>query len=67
MSKTYQVMNVDCKGIKLICIYDTTAKWNPYKLYQKSYDNGWHRKKITEYTDFQSVLYHLVENYDFRR
>lgn len=67
MSKTYKVMDIDYKGIKIVCIYDSTAKYNPFKLYERWYGNGWHRKKIVEYTDFQSVLYHLIENYDFRR
>lgn len=28
---------------------------NPYKVYRKWYDQGWHRKLITKYADLFSV------------
>ena len=61
MAKTYQVMNICERGHHWVCIYDTAAKHNPYKLYQKWYDMGWHKRKVVEYADFQSVLWHLLQ------
>ncbi len=61
MAKTHQVMDMCDRGIRYVCIYDSTAKRNPYKLYRKWYDMGWHRKKETEYDDFQSVLWHILQ------
>lgn len=61
MPKTYQVMNICEGGHHWVCIYDTAAKRNPYKLYQKWYDMGWHKRKVVEYADFQSVLWHLLQ------
>lgn len=61
MPKTYQVMNISERGHHWVCIYDTAAENNPYKLYQKWYDMGWHRTKVIEYADFQSVLWYLLQ------
>lgn len=61
MAKTYQIMNVSDHGHNYVCIYDSTANYNPYKLYRKWYDKGWHRKKVAEYCEFQSILWHLLQ------
>ena len=61
MAKTYQVMNISDHGKHFACIYDSSARCNPYKLYRKWYDQGWHRKKVVEYDDFESVLWHLLQ------
>lgn len=61
MSKSWQVMTTCEKGRHFVCIYDSSAKRNPYKLYEKWYDLGWHRKKVVEYEDFQSILWHLLQ------
>ena len=61
MAKTYQVMNVSDNGHHYVCIYNSTTNRNPYKLYRKWYDRGWHRKKVVEYQDFQSILWHLLQ------
>ena len=39
----------------------STAKHNPYKLYHKWWDMGWHRKKIVEYGDLDSILFHIMQ------
>lgn len=59
--KTHKVMDLMFYGKHYICIKDSTTTRNPYKLYEKYYDNGWHRKKITEYSDIDSVLFHLLQ------
>lgn len=59
--KTRKVMELQYNGAGYICILDMTTQRNPYKLYRKWYDMGWHRKKIVEYGDMDSVLFHLLQ------
>lgn len=63
MAKTWQVLNINDHGKCYVCIYDSRTDRNPYKLYKKWYDKGWHRKKEVEYQDFESVLWHLLQSY----
>lgn len=69
--KTRKVLDINVEGIWWICVFDLRAKTNPYKLYRKWYENGWHRKKVEEYGNFVSVLCHLrdyafTENWGFK-
>ena len=59
--KTRKVVEMNDFGFRIVVIMDTTAKRNPYKIYQKWYDHGWHRKKLNEYADFQSVLWYILQ------
>lgn len=59
--KTRKIMEMNDMNNHYICILDTTAKRNPYKIYRKWYDDGWHRKKVNEYGDFQSVLWYILQ------
>lgn len=60
--KTRKIMEMNNRNKHYICIMDYTAKYNPYKLYTKWYDDGWHKHKIAEYADFQSVLWHILQH-----
>ena len=59
--KTRKVMELQYNGAWYICILDTTTQRKTYKLYRKWWDGGWHRKKIVEYGDMDSVLFHLLQ------
>lgn len=59
--KTRKVMELQYNGAWYICILDMTTQHNPYKLYRKWWDGGWHRRKIVEYGDMDSVLFHLLQ------
>ena len=59
--KTRKVMELQLDGNWYICVLDMTAQRNPYKLYRKWWDGGWHRHKIVEYGDMDSVLFHLLQ------
>lgn len=61
MAKTKQIMTMDYNGKHYVCIQHSTDTTNPYKLYEKWYDKGWHRKKVEEYGDFDSILFHLMQ------
>ena len=61
MAKTHKVMDLQMDGNTYICVKDSTAKHNPYKLYRKWWDGGWHKKKIVEYCDMDSILFHLLQ------
>lgn len=56
MAKTSKVMEVTIKETRYLVIKDNTAVRNPYKVFRKWYDTGWHRSKVTEYEDLESVL-----------
>ena len=64
MAKTTKIMDIRFGGMWFVCILDTTAKFNPYKVYQKWYEpeKGWHRKKLNEYADPRSALF-FIANY----
>jgi hypothetical protein len=55
-------MEMQFNGKWYVCIEDSTAKYNQYKLYHRWYDMGWHRKKIAEYANFDSVLFYLLQS-----
>ena len=62
--KTMKIMDINNSGDHLICIKDLTTKRNPYKIYQVYWkDGGWHRKLLTKYQDFESVVWFLKYYY----
>lgn len=64
MSKTSKVMEVLIGQTRWMVIKDNSQTANPYKVYHKWWDGGWHRKKITEYADLTSVFYTLMRASD---
>ena len=58
--KTVQCLKVFENGQYYVC-YRTDGYHNPYKLYLKWYNCGWHQKKIAEYGDFNSILFYLIQ------
>lgn len=62
MAKTMQVLNICDRGKQFVCVKHLDTNRNPYKLYRKWYDMGWHQRKVVEYQDFESVLWHLLQN-----
>lgn len=60
--KTRKVMEIDFNGSYYFCIYDESQRGgNPYTLFLKWWDQGWHRKKIVSYADMDSILFHLLQ------
>jgi len=57
---TRKIMDIELWGKKYFCIHEPGAV-NPYKLYEKWYDRGWHRKKIAEYGNMDSIMFHLMQ------
>lgn len=58
---TKQVMTISDNGRHFVCTKEDGVT-NPYRLYQKWFDIGWHRKQIARYADFQSVMWYLIQN-----
>ena len=64
MAAKYQVMTIaPCyiDDYQYVVIHDTATTCNPYTLYRKWYCNGWHKRKVASYQDFDSVLFHLLQ------
>lgn len=68
MAKTEKVMEILIKETRYLVIKDSTARFNPYKIYIKywglcrsGYGCDWHRKKVTEFEDLESVLRTLTD------
>lgn len=64
MAKKVKVLEIS-ERIHLVCIKDLTVPINPYRLYlyypakdRYGYPTE-HRKELTRYEDFPSVLYHI--------
>lgn len=60
MKKTEKVMELTIKETTYVVTKDNTAKRNPYKIHILWWDYGWHRKKVTEYENLESVLLTLT-------
>lgn len=58
---TRKVMDIKEGGRRFIVLHMDNVKYNPYRIYELTYDRGWHRKQIAKYGDFCSVLCHLVD------
>lgn len=56
-----KVMEINEGRYIIECIKDDSVKFNPYRVYQKWYNAGWHRKQIEKYANFESVIYFLVD------
>ena len=57
--KTRKVLDISVEGVWLECILHLDTNKNPYKLYRCWYDCGKHRKKLSEYQNFVSVIEHI--------
>lgn len=57
---TKKVMDIMEGGRRFVCVYDDT-KTKPYRLYEMTYNRGWHRKQISKLYDFYSVLWELTD------
>lgn len=57
--KTRKVMELNVDHKNFFCIYDKDKESNRYILYEKWYDNGWHRKKMEEFPNFFLVIEYL--------
>ena len=53
--KSRKVMEINVEWQNFICIM-YPGKRNPYKVFRKWYDGGWHRQKVEEYANFISVV-----------
>ena len=54
-----KIADISFAGAAYQVVHDTGCKRNPYKVYRKWYDNGWHRKKLTEWGDFPDAMQFL--------
>jgi len=63
MAMKYQVMTLapHYDGYHYVVMYDSTTSCNPYTLYRKWYNQGWHKRKVVSYQDMDSVLFHLLQ------
>lgn len=76
MAKKRKCMDICVEGEKFICIFDSTRKTNNYRFYRVTYEPGKygyreHRKLITAYANFASVLcwlkdYAFENNWGFK-
>lgn len=58
--KTTKCLDITVEGRHFVCTF-TPAQRNPYQLYSKWYEQGWHKRKLVEYANFYSVLCWLKE------
>lgn len=49
------------KGIIFEICYDEKAKHNPYRIYRKYWQSGWHKKLEEKYADLYSCTIWLNE------
>lgn len=67
--KTRKIIEIHERGINIL-VKRIDRKYNPYVIYNKWYDYGWHQKKLTEFADLPSVMCFLkdytFEHYDER-
>lgn len=63
--KTRKVLDIQCEGKHIVCIWHNEAKYNPYKLYEKKREYNKYgvpterRKLLSEFEIFESVLLYI--------
>lgn len=61
--KTRKVAEICEKGVRLVMIHDEKDKYNPYKVYRKYWEGGWHKKQLSKWGDFLSAWQFMYEFY----
>lgn len=61
--KTRKIAEVCEKGVRLVMMHDEKDKCNPYKIYRKWWNQGWHKKQLNKYGDFLSAWQFMHEYY----
>lgn len=49
------------KEAHFVIYYNEETKYNPYKIYNKWFRNGWHKTKLNEYTDLASCVHYIYD------
>ena len=44
-----KIGEINTKMITFVICYDSADTYNPYKLYHKWYECGWHRRLVSKY------------------
>lgn len=58
-NKTKKVLDINVEGVNFVCIFAVHTNHNPYMLFIRWYDGGWHRKQLARYQNFVSVICHI--------
>lgn len=58
---TRKVLEINEGTVYLECIKNDADKHNPFRLYTKWWDGGWHRKLLVKYANFASVIYRIKD------
>lgn len=61
--KTRKIAEICEKGVRLVMIHDEKDKCNPYKVYRKYWNSGWHKKQLSKWGDFLSAWQFMYEFY----
>jgi hypothetical protein len=60
-----KIGELETKKVHFVIYHDENRKVNPYRIYSKWYNNGWHKSLLEQYEDlFSCVLY--IEDYVHR-
>lgn len=60
--KTRKIFECTYEGHHIIIEFHE-GKTNPYRIYRKWYNMGWHKKMLQKYANFDSCLYHISDYY----
>lgn len=55
----HKIGMLNTKDVLFEIHYDDKVKTNPYKLYEKYWDHGWHKRLLNKYADLASCTWHL--------
>jgi len=61
--KTRKIFDSNYHGHNIIIEYHD-GKTNPYHIIRKYYKDGWHRKQLEKYADFNSCLLFISDYYN---
>ena len=59
--KTHKAFEMSVDGYRIVCVVHYDQKVNPYHLYLKWYDGGFHVKQVARYCNLVSVICHIKE------
>ena len=57
-----KIGELNTKKVHFVIYHDENTKCNPYRIYSKWYNNGWHKSLLAKYEDLLSCI-HYIEFY----
>ena len=55
----YKMGELNTRAGRFVIYYDNAARVNPYRIYKKWWNGGWHRELVEKYADLYSCTIYI--------